>query len=113
MKKILLATLLFVCLNPLTASAGMLGLDWSATGEYNLDTDASSLTMEVGRSMDLGGITLTADADFDIMASSFGGTDYKASMAMPGSSGLEFYLSTGLSSDWAREDVVAGFSLSW
>ena len=27
----------------LPASAGMLGLDWEATGEYNVDTEVSSL----------------------------------------------------------------------
>ena len=112
MKKLLLTTTLLI-FTTFSASAGMLGLDWETTGEYNVDTDVSSLTMEVGKSVNLSGLTLSADADFDIIGTSFSGTDYKASMDMPGASGMELYVKTGLDKTWKREDIVAGFTFSW
>ena len=33
----------------LPTSAGMLGMDWEATGEYNVDTEVSTLKAEVGK----------------------------------------------------------------
>ena len=96
-----------------SASAGILGLDWSTTGEYNIDTDVSTLTAEIGKSVNFSGLTLSADADFDIIGTSFSGTDYKASMEMPGASGMELYVKTGLDKTWKREDIVAGFTFSW
>ena len=62
----------------LPTSAGMLGMDWEATGEYNVDTEVSTLKAEVGKTISLGGLSLTADADFDIIGTEFSGTDYKA-----------------------------------
>ena len=112
MKKLLLTTTLFI-FTTFSASAGMLGFDWSTTGEYNVDTEVSTLTAEVGRSINLSGLTLSADADFDIIGTSFSGTDYKASMDMPGASGMSIYVKTGLSKTWEREDIVAGFTFSW
>ena len=53
----------------LPTSAGMLGMDWEATGEYNVDTEVSTLKAEVGKTISLGGLSLTADADFDIILS--------------------------------------------
>ena len=112
MKKLLLTTTLLI-FTTFSVSAGMLGLDWETTGEYNVDTDVSSLTMEVGKSVNLSGLTLSADADFDIIGTSFSGTDYKASMNMHGESGMELYVKTGLDKTWKREDIVAGFTFSW
>ena len=106
MKKLLLTTTLLI-FTTFSASAGMLGLDWETTGEV------STLTAEVGRSINLSGLTLSADADFDIIGTSFSGTDYKASMDMPGASGMELYVKTGLDKTWKREDIVAGFTFSW
>ena len=70
----------------LPTSAGMLGLDWEATGEYNIDTEVSTLK-EVGKTISLGALSLTVDADFDIIGTEFSGTDYKAGMSVPGASG--------------------------
>lgn len=95
------------------ALAGMWGMDWEATGEYNVDTDVSSLTAQVGRSFNLGGLTISADADFDIIGTAFSGTDYKASMDLPGMSGASVYLKTGLTSDWGGEDMIAGVTITW
>ena len=97
----------------LPASAGMLGMDWEATGEYNVDTEVSTLKAEVGKTISLGGLSLTADADFDIIGTEFAGTDYKAEMSIPGASGLEVYVKSGLSKTWKREDIIAGVTFSW
>ena len=97
----------------LPASAGMLGMDWEATGEYNVDTEVSTLKAEVGITISLGGLSLSADADFDIIGTAFSGTDYKAEMSIPGASGLEVYVKSGLSKTWKREDIIAGVTFSW
>ena len=97
----------------LPASAGMLGMDWEATGEYNVDTEVSTLKAEVGKTISLSGLTLTADADFGIIGTAFSGTDYKAEMSIPGASGLEVYVKSGLSKTWKREDIIAGVTFSW
>ena len=97
----------------LPTSAGMLGMDWEATGEYNVDTEVSTLKAEVGKTISLGGLSLTADADFDIIGTEFSGTDYKAEMSIPGASGLEVYVKSGLSKTWKREDIIAGVTFSW
>ena len=59
------------------------------------------------------GLSLTADADFDIIGTAFSGTDYKAEMSIPGASGLEVYVKSGLSKTWKREDIIAGVTFSW
>ena len=81
----------------LPASAGMLGMDWEATGEYNVDTEVSTLKAEVGKTISLGGLSLTAEAE----------------MSIPGASGLEVYVKSGLSKTWKREDIIAGVTFSW
>ena len=43
----------------LPTSAGMLGMDWEATGEYNVDTEVSTLKAEVGKTISLGGFVIT------------------------------------------------------
>ena len=111
MKNLLIGTFLMSLIS-LPASAGMLGLDWEATGEYNIDTEVSTLDMQVGKTIVWGGVSITADADFDIIDTEFDGTDYKASMDVPNSS-IEVYLETGLDSVWTREDVIAGLKFSW
>ena len=111
MKNLLIGTLLMSLIS-LPASAGMLGLDWEATGEYNIDTEISSLDVEVGKTIMWNSVSISADADFDIINTEFEGTDYKASMGVPNSS-IEVYLKTGLNNKWAREDIVAGVTFSW
>ena len=71
----------------------------------------NNLSAKVDKKSILNGLTLTADADFDIIGSSFSGTDYKASFDV--SDNLEMYLSSGLDSTWTREDIVAGFKVTW
>ena len=112
MKKLLLSTILATGLTS-SAYAGMLGLDWEATGEYNVDTEASTLKTEVGKSINLSGLTLTADLDFDIIETEFLGSDYKASIMMPGMSNVEVYAKTGLDKTWERENIIAGITFSW
>jgi len=97
----------------LPASAGMLGMDWETTGEYNLDTEVSTLTAQVGKTISLGSLSMTVDADFDIIGTAFSGTDYKAEMDVPGASGLEVYVKSGLNKNWERENVIAGVKFSW
>ena len=87
MKNTLIGAALLTAVS-LPASAGMLGMDWEATGEYNLDTEVSTLKAEVGKTISLGVLSITADADFDIIGTAFAGTDYKAEMDVPGASGL-------------------------
>ena len=112
MKNLLMGTFLMSLISP-PASAGMLGMDWEATGEYNIDTEVSTLKAEVGKTISLGALSLTADADFDIIGTAFSGTDYKAEMSIPGASGLEVYVKSGLSKTWKREDIIAGVTFSW
>ena len=111
MKNLLIGTFLMSLIS-LPASAGMLGLDWEATGEYNVDTEVSSLDMQVGKTIMWNSVSLSADADFDIVNTEFDGTDYKASILVPNSS-IEMYLETGLDKEWAREDIIAGVKFSW
>ena len=111
MKNLLIGTFLMSLIS-LPASAGMLGLDWEATGEYNMDTEVSSLDMQVGKTIMWNSVSLSANADFDIVNTEFDGTDYKASVLVPNSS-IEMYLETGLDNEWAREDIVAGVKFSW
>ena len=111
MKNLLIGTFLMSLIS-LPASAGMLGLDWEATGEYNMDTEVSTLDMQVGKTIMWKSVSLSANADFDIVNTEFDGTDYKASVLVPNSS-IEMYLETGLDNEWAREDIVAGVKFSW
>ena len=74
MKNLLIGTLLMSLIS-LPASAGMLGLDWEATGEYNIDTEISSLDVEVGKTIMWNSVSISADADFDIINTEFEGTD--------------------------------------
>ena len=112
MKNTLIGAALLTAVS-LPASAGMLGMDWEATGEYNLDTEVSTLKAEIGKTISLGGLSITADADFDIIGTAFAGTDYKAEMDVPGASGLELYVKSGLDKTWKRENVIAGVTFSW
>ena len=83
------------------------------SGEYNIDTEVSTLKAEVGKTISLGALSITADADFDIIGTAFSGTDYKAEMSVPGASGLELYVKSGLDKSWKREDIIAGVTFSW
>ena len=69
--------------------------------------------MQVGKTIMWNSISITADADFDIIDTEFDGTDYKAEMSVPGASGLELYVKSGLDKTWKREDIIAGVTFSW
>ena len=53
MKNTLIGAALLTAVS-LPTSAGMLGMDWEATGEYNIDTEVSTLKAEVGKTISLG-----------------------------------------------------------
>ena len=36
-----------------------------------------------------------------------------AGMSVPGASGLELYVKSGLDKSWKREDIIAGVTFSW
>ena len=110
MKK-LLASAVFATALSTSASAGLVGLDWEATGEYNLDTEVTALSAEVGRTFSVGGMELSVDADFDLDAANFSGTDWKLNYGL--SSGVDAYVKSGLTKDWGREDVVLGVTVSF
>ena len=76
MKKILFAILLMFL--PIYAQAGLLGLDNEIKGEYNTDTSTSTLTAQVGKTVGMYGLSVSADVDFDVMEFSYDGMDFKA-----------------------------------
>ncbi len=114
MKK-LLAAILLATVSVLPVKADVLGLDWKLTGNYNLTDEVSQYDIQVGKTIDLvGGLALTADLDYDITTSTFGGSDYKIAMDDAlGISGLELYGKTGLDVDWKKEDYNVGFVLEF
>ena len=112
MKRILLTfAALFVSIAP--ASADLLGFEWETAGKYNIDTEVSTLTQEVGKTIPYGSLSFNVNADFDIINTEFQGTDYKASLDVVPVNGLEIYLQTGLDKEWAREDLELGFTLNF
>ncbi len=113
MKK-LIATLVLASAIVFPVKADVLGLDWKLTGNYNLTDELSQYDIQVGKTIDVGGLSLTADLDYNISTSLFGGSDYKLSMGDAfGVSGLELYGKTGLDKDWKKEDYHVGFELTF
>ena len=113
MKK-LLATLVLMSAMVFPVKAEVLGLDWKLTGNYNLSDELSQYDIQTGKTIDLGGISLTADLDYNLSSSTFMGSDYKISMNDAfGVSGLELYGKTGLDVDWKKEDYHVGFVLEF
>ena len=64
-KRILLPLLILLPFT--TAQAGLLGLDNQIKGEYNLETNKSTLTSQVGKTIGMYGLSVSADVDFDVM----------------------------------------------
>ena len=117
MNKFLIGTItgLFM-LTGLTAQnaySDVLGLDFSVEGEYNMDNSTSTLTSEIGKTIMLSGLSLSSDADFDVLEMEYKGMDFKANYNVDVLSGVDVYIKSGMTKDWAREDIVAGFSLSF
>jgi len=113
MKK-LLAAILLATVSVLPVKAGVLGLDWKLTGDYNVTDTLSQIDMQVGKTFNLSGLSLTADLDYDVTGSAFMGSDYKISMDNAlGVQGLEIYGKTGLDVDWKKEDYHVGIVLEF
>lgn len=113
MKK-LLATLVLSCAMVFPVKADVLGLDWKLTADYNATDKLSQYDIQVGKTIDLGGLSLTADLDYDLSSSVFMGSDYKVAMEDAfGVSGLELYGKTGLDVDWKKEDYHVGIILEF
>jgi len=113
MKK-LLAAILLASVSVLPVKAEVLGLDWKLTANYNLTDELSQYDIQAGKTIDLGGLSFTADLDYDISASAFMGSDYKLAMEDAfGVSGLELYGKTGLDVDWKKEDYNIGMVLEF
>ena len=92
---------------PFTASAGMLGLDSTVEGTYNLETNKDTLTGEVGKTVEAFGLSVTSDIDFDMLEFEYSGLDFKSAYNI----GIfEVYAKSGLNTDWEMEDIVVGFS---
>ena len=92
---------------PFTASAGMLGLDSTIEGTYNLETNKDTLTGEIGKTIEAYGLSITSDVDFDILEFEYSGLDFKSAYNI---GAFEVYAKSGLNTDWEMEDIVIGFS---
>ena len=103
MKKYLLTVLLIL---PFTAAqAGLLGLDSQIKGEYNIDTDTSTLTSQIGKTIGMYGLSVTGDVDFDVMEFAYDGVDVKAEYDVLQLNNASVYVSSGLDTNWEMEDI--------
>ena len=109
-KRILIPLLILV---PFTAQAGLLGLDSQIKGEYNLETNKSTLTSQVGKTVGMYGLSVSADVDFDVMEFSYDGMDFKAEYDFLEMDNVSIHVSSGLDTNWAMEDIVVGFTLQF
>ena len=119
MKNLILSLLivfgiLWVMLIPLkVVHAGLLGLDSEIKGEYNLETNKSTLTSQVGKTVGMYGLSVSADVDFDVMEFSYDGMDFKAEYDFLEMDNVSIHVSSGLDTNWAMEDIVVGFTLQF
>ena len=110
-KKFLLPILIIL---PFTAAqAGLLGLDSQIKGEYNLDTDKSTLTSQIGKTIGMYGLSVTGDVDFDIKEFEYTGMDFKAEYDILDANSTSVYISSGLDTDWEMEDIVVGVEVKF
>jgi len=111
MKKYLLTVLLIL---PFTAAqAGLLGLDSQIKGEYNLDTDTSTLTSQIGKTIGMYGLSVTGDVDFDVMEFAYDGVDVKAEYDVLQLNNASVYVSSGLDTNWEMEDIKIGLEINF
>tara|TARA_R100001082_G_C4364168_1_gene160963 strand:+ start:2845 stop:3180 length:336 start_codon:yes stop_codon:yes gene_type:complete len=111
MKKYLLTVLLIL---PFTAAqAGLLGLDSQIKGEYNLDTDTSTLTSQIGKTIGMYGLSVTGDVDFDVMEFAYDGVDIKAEYDVLQLNNASVYVSSGLDTNWEMEDIKIGLEINF
>ena len=119
MKNLILSLLivfgiLWVMLIPLkVVHAGLLGLDSEIKGEYNLETNESTLTSQVGKTVGMYGLSVSADVDFDVMEFSYDGMDFKAEYDVLQLNNASIYVSSGLDTNWAMEDITLGMSIKF
>ena len=110
MKKLLLILLLAI---PFSAQAGTLGLDNNVKGEYNIDTNTTSLTAQVGKTIGLYGFSVTGDIDFDLLEFSYEGVDFRAEYDVLDANNAAFYISSGMDTNWAMEEVTVGLEINF
>ncbi len=110
-KKFLLPILIIL---PFTAAqAGLLGLDSQIKGEYNIDTDTSTLTSQIGKTIGMYGLSVTGDIDFDVMEFAYDGMDVKAEYDVLQLNNASIYVSSGLDTNWAMEDIKVGIEINF
>ena len=109
MKKFLFILLLL----PLSATADVFGFQGSLDGEYNLDTEDSTLTAEVSRTFSIYGFSVAGDVDFDLIDLEYDGLDLKAEYDILDANSTSIYVSSGLDTDWEMEDVKVGFEVKF
>ena len=109
-KRILLPLLILL---PFTAHAGMLGLDSQIKGDYNIETNKSTLTSQVGKTIGLYGLSVTGDIDFNVMEFAYDGIDLKAEYDVLELNSTSLYVSSGFDTNWEMEDIVVGFEVKF
>ena len=110
LKKIILPLLLIL---PFTAQAGLLGLDSQIKGDYNLETNKSTLTSQVGKTIGMYGLSVSADVDFNVMEFAYDGMDFKAEYDVLQLNNASVYVSSGLDTNWAMEDIKLGYEFNF
>ena len=110
-KKFLLPILILLPFT--TAQAGLLGLDSEIKGEYNLETNKSILTSQVGKTIGMYGLSVSADVDFNVMEFAYDGMDFKAEYDVLQLNNASIYVSSGLDTNWAMEDITLGMSINF
>jgi len=98
---------------PFTAQAGLLGLDSQIKGEYDMDSDSSTITSQVGKTIGLYGFSISADVDFDVMEFAYDGMDFKAEYDLLEMNSTSVYVSSGLDTNWGRENIKVGFEFKF
>ena len=111
LRKFLLPIL--VMLPFVTAHAGVLGLDSQIKGEYNIDTDKSTLTSQIGKTIGMYGLSVTGDVDFDVMEFAYDGVDVKAEYDVLQLNNASVYVSSGLDTNWEMEDIKIGLEINF
>ena len=109
-KKFLLSILIIL---PFTAHAGLLGLGSQIKGEYNIDTDTSTLTSQIGKTIGMYGLSVTGDVDFDVMEFAYDGVDVKAEYDVLQLNNASVYVSSGLDTNWEMEDIKIGLEINF
>ncbi len=99
---------------PFTAAqAGLFGLDSQIKGEYNLDTDTTTLTSQIGKTIGMYGLSVTGDVDFDVMEFAYDGVDVKAEYDVLQLNNASVYVSSGLDTNWEMEDIKIGLEINF